>query len=145
MLPWDTKEHRDAGNIKDCQSSVTEHFGPKDPASKPIPYSDKALETAALEWLIETNQVSACYLLHEFIQIFYCSRFKHLEMLHLKKCLISHSEQTKASDYCCPSSQGHTSSRFKMFKQKMRLLRDHLNVCLFLTCLHRLKSSYVTH
>ena len=27
----------------------------------PIPYSDKAFETAALEWLIETNQVCTFY------------------------------------------------------------------------------------
>jgi hypothetical protein len=39
------------------QPSITEHFGPADQEARPIPYSDKALETAALEWLIETNQV----------------------------------------------------------------------------------------
>jgi hypothetical protein len=53
MLPEDTKKRKSV----EKQPSVTEHFGPKDPGAKPIPYSDKALETASLEWLIQTNQV----------------------------------------------------------------------------------------
>jgi hypothetical protein len=64
MLPLDAKQRKKVLTDKDSlerQSSVTEHFGLEDPASKPIPYSDKALETASLEWLIETDQVSLFY------------------------------------------------------------------------------------
>ena len=39
------------------QPSIVEHFDLEDRDARPIPYSDKAFETAALEWLIETNQV----------------------------------------------------------------------------------------
>ena len=53
MLPEDTKKRK----CLEKQSSVTEHFGPEDRKARPIPYSDKDLETAALEWVIETNQV----------------------------------------------------------------------------------------
>ena len=56
MLPEDTKKHKQVNK----QPSVTEHFGPKDHNAKPIPYSDKALEIASLEWVIQTNQVF-CY------------------------------------------------------------------------------------
>ena len=53
MLPDDAKKRK----IVDKQPSVTEHFGPEDRVARPIPYSDKALETASIEWLIQTNQV----------------------------------------------------------------------------------------
>jgi hypothetical protein len=57
MLPQDAKQRKRKLVEKDCQSSLKEHFGPEDPNTRPIPFSKKALETAALEWLIETNQV----------------------------------------------------------------------------------------
>ena len=57
MLPEDTKKHK----CVEKQPSVTEHFGPEDQDARPIPYSDKAFETAALKWLIETNQVCTFY------------------------------------------------------------------------------------
>ena len=44
------------------QPSIVEHFDLEDRDARPIPYSDKAFKTAALEWLIETNQV----LTHQF-------------------------------------------------------------------------------
>lgn len=53
MLPEDTKKRKNL----DKQPSVTEHFGPEDRDAKRIPYSDKSLETASLEWMIQTNQV----------------------------------------------------------------------------------------
>ena len=61
MLPVDAKQRKTDVIDLGRQSSVTEHFGPEDPASKPIPFSDKAFETAVLEWLVETNQVSMCH------------------------------------------------------------------------------------
>ncbi|KAH9079148.1 hypothetical protein EDB83DRAFT_2216402, partial [Lactarius deliciosus] len=52
MLPQDSKQRK----CVDKELSITEHFGPKDPSARLILFSNKALETAALEWLIETNQ-----------------------------------------------------------------------------------------
>lgn len=57
MLPEDTKKRKQI----EKQPSVTEHFGPEDRDAKPIPYSDKALEIASLEWVIQTNQVFHLY------------------------------------------------------------------------------------
>ena len=54
MLPEDMKKHK----CLEKQLLVTEHFGPEDWDVRPIRHSERALETAALEWLIETNQVS---------------------------------------------------------------------------------------
>ena len=53
MLPNDAKKHK----IVDKQPSVTKHFGPEDQVARPIPYSNKALKMASIEWLIQTNQV----------------------------------------------------------------------------------------
>jgi hypothetical protein len=36
---------------------VDEHFQPTTAEDKPIPYSDEIFKEAAIEWLIETNQV----------------------------------------------------------------------------------------
>ena len=57
MLPEDTKKCKRV----EKQPSVTEHFRPEDREARPILYSDKAFETATLEWLIETNQVCTFY------------------------------------------------------------------------------------
>lgn len=60
MLPEDSKKRKALALDKSRlsrQSSVTDHFGPEDTDAKPIPYSDSAFKTAAVEWLIETNQV----------------------------------------------------------------------------------------
>jgi hypothetical protein len=57
MLPKDAKKRKAPVPDKSRQSSVTDHFGLEDTDAKPIPYSDDTFKTAALEWLIETNQV----------------------------------------------------------------------------------------
>ena len=53
MLPEDTKKCK----ITEKQPSVTDHFAPESQDMRPVLYSDKALEVAALEWVISTNQV----------------------------------------------------------------------------------------
>ncbi|KAH9021356.1 hypothetical protein EDB85DRAFT_1847896, partial [Lactarius pseudohatsudake] len=54
MLPEDSKKCKHVE--KDRQSLVIDHFGPEDPTTKLIPFSEKALQTAALEWMIATDQ-----------------------------------------------------------------------------------------
>jgi len=56
MLPEDTKGRRDALQSLQ-QSAVDEHFKQVAPEDKPITYSDEVFKEAAIEWLIETNQV----------------------------------------------------------------------------------------
>ena len=55
MLPDDTKQRREASEVGQ-QTALTEHFKE---AEVTIPYSAKAFEDAAIEWLVHTNQV--CY------------------------------------------------------------------------------------
>ena len=57
MLPDDAKKRK----IVEKQPSVTKHFGPDERVARPTPYSEKALETASIEWLIQTNQVCHLY------------------------------------------------------------------------------------
>ena len=61
MLPEDTEVRRKA-RTKNLlkQTSVNEHFKPAEPVEKPQAYSNELFKEAAIEWLIETNQV--CYL-----------------------------------------------------------------------------------
>lgn len=59
MLPEDTKERRQALAEQTLrQSAVDDHFKPATPEDKPTPYSDELFKEAAIQWLIETNQVS---------------------------------------------------------------------------------------
>ena len=80
MLPEDAKQHKLLAFDKARLSLVTDHFSPED--ARPIPYSDSTFRAAAIESLIETNQV------RQFLQNItshfiltvtsHCSHFKHL-------------------------------------------------------------------
>ena len=58
MLPEDTKTCR-AQTLEENlrQTNVNDHFKPAPKEEKPEPYSDDLFKQAAIEWLIETNQV----------------------------------------------------------------------------------------
>lgn len=58
MLPDDTKARR-AARLEETlrQTEVDDHFTTQKPEDRPQPYSDKAFEEAAIQWLIETDQV----------------------------------------------------------------------------------------
>ncbi|KAH9007988.1 hypothetical protein EDB83DRAFT_2235997, partial [Lactarius deliciosus] len=110
MLPQDSKQRK----CVDKEPSITEHFGPEDPSARPIPFSNKALKTAALEWLIETNQL---------IQTFDNAAFK--------KMLDIASRAPRNTNIRLPSSRQSRPRIIKMFKQQLRSLHDHLNVFFF--------------
>ena len=59
MLPEDTKKRR-AVIVEESlrQSQVNEHFDKAKPEDKPKIYTDEIFKEAAIQWLIETNQVS---------------------------------------------------------------------------------------
>jgi hypothetical protein len=58
MLPKDAQERRKSladTNLR--QSAVDDHFKVARPEDKPGLYTDDLFQEAAIEWLIETNQV----------------------------------------------------------------------------------------
>jgi hypothetical protein len=63
MLPDDTKARR-AARLEETlrQTEVDDHFATRKPEDKPQPYSDKVFEEAAIQWLIETDQVFLLFL-----------------------------------------------------------------------------------
>ena len=58
MLPEDSKARRAALLESLRQTNVTEHFSEAKPEDKPSPYSDELFRRAAVQYLIETDQVS---------------------------------------------------------------------------------------
>ena len=58
MLPEDTRERRAALLESLRQTNVTEHFAETQPEERPAPYSDDLFKEAAIQWLIETDQVT---------------------------------------------------------------------------------------
>ncbi len=58
MLPEDTKKRRSAIVEETLrQSRVHEHFDKAKPEDKPKVYTDEIFNEAAIQWLIETDQV----------------------------------------------------------------------------------------
>ena len=61
MLPEDTKERRAAALERLRQTEVEDHFRTAQPSDKPpppSPYTDELFKKAAIQWLVETDQVS---------------------------------------------------------------------------------------
>ena len=61
MLPDDSaarKLNRASAASKLQQGQVDQHFETVKPEDKPIPYSDAFFREAAIQWLIQTDQVS---------------------------------------------------------------------------------------
>ena len=58
MLPSDAKEQKATDHATLLQTQVNNHFVGAQPEDKPSPYTDKLFKEAAIEWLIQTDQVS---------------------------------------------------------------------------------------
>ncbi|KAG6864146.1 hypothetical protein C0991_012142, partial [Blastosporella zonata] len=56
MLPEDSKARQEAVKATMTQSQVNTHFHKLDPSEWKILYLDEVFKTAAIEWLIQTNQ-----------------------------------------------------------------------------------------
>ncbi|KAH8984847.1 hypothetical protein EDB92DRAFT_1802910, partial [Lactarius akahatsu] len=126
MLLEDTRQRKEAAldrSLQTQQTVLSDHFDP--PGPEVIPYSDRAFEAAAIEWLVHTNQP---------IQTFKNPMFK--TMLDIA---------SRASKGITLPSPKKTRTRIiHMFKQKMYLLRDHLNVS-FVVSLVRAESLISAH
>ena len=58
MLPEDSKARRAQVLEENLQqTNVNDHFKPAPKEEKPEPFSDELFKQAAIDWLIETNQV----------------------------------------------------------------------------------------
>lgn len=86
MLPDDTKARRAAALDTLLQTQVDGHFKTATPEDlkKPEPYSDKLFRDAAIQWLVETDQVSYSFILfsNDFCFLM-CSQF-HSQSEHSK-------------------------------------------------------------
>jgi hypothetical protein len=56
MLPKDAKRRREQA-VADQQPSISGHLKPRAPNEHVVPYTDELFREAAIEWLIETDQV----------------------------------------------------------------------------------------
>ena len=84
MLPEDSKARRDAAAEKLKQSQVDDHFTVIPEEEKPMPYTDEFFKEAAIQWLIETDQVSFCFFYRKpfLIFLFFASQFKRSSTPH---------------------------------------------------------------
>lgn len=56
MIPEDASARRQEADTKE-QSQVDDHFVRINPEDRPVPFSDALFKDAAIQWLIETDQV----------------------------------------------------------------------------------------
>jgi hypothetical protein len=66
MLPCDAKERKAAEHVTTLQTQVNDHFAKAQPEDKPLPYTDELFKEAAIEWLIQTDQVSFCFAIQNY-------------------------------------------------------------------------------
>ena len=90
MLPKDSAARKEAeATTKLQQSRVDQHFEPMKPGDKPIPYSESAFREAALQWLVETDQVCDNNIYTYFLLLIRAnlnvSPFKPLSIRHSKR------------------------------------------------------------
>ena len=64
MLPEDTKARKAQIKVKLEQTLVNDHFTKAPTENKPEPYSDELFKDAAIQWLVETDQVH--------LRVFFC-------------------------------------------------------------------------
>lgn len=57
MLLKDSSARRAAERDTLKQTAVSDHFSVEKPEEKPIVYSDELFKEAAIQWLVETDQV----------------------------------------------------------------------------------------
>jgi hypothetical protein len=90
MLPEDSAarkldETSTASKLK--QGHVNEHFKTVKPEDRPVPYSDALFREAAIQWLIQTDQVTfkCLFLKLKLICNAHNSQFKHSNIPHTRK------------------------------------------------------------
>ena len=64
MLPKDARRRRD-GAVADEQTRLDSHLKEKPLKERVAPYSDKIFHSAAIEWLVSTDQVSVSCVVYD--------------------------------------------------------------------------------
>lgn len=112
MIPDDAKQRKEAEldkTLKAQQTILGDHFGLADEV---IPYSEKAFEALAIEWLVYTNQVLSflCYVSLSVLTVCCTSQSTHSSISASRRCLIWLPGQAAASHYPLPRKHAHASS-----------------------------------
>ena len=97
MLPHDREEQKKVKVAASAALTQTSLDGQFPPAPPTIRYSDSLLKEAAIDWLVNTNQVGIAVALVRFkLTCHLHSHFMHLRTRSLDKCSISYRRQHKA-------------------------------------------------
>ena len=130
MLLDDTRQHRETtldNNLQTQQTVLTDHF---DTAEVVVPYSDQAFQSATIKWLVHTNQVCGFFSFLSIADHLLLQPIQALNHATFKSMLDIASQVTKGVSLLTPKKT--RDCIIHMFKQKMYLLQDRLNVCILL-------------
>ena len=129
MLAEDAKARRAelASKTVQVQSNMGDHFSVSKPEDKPVPYSHELFKTAAIEWLIQTNQVffSSLLVILKVLRCFF-KPIQAFEHPSFQKMMAIAARATQGLQF--PSRKQTRNAIMKIFKDQMQALRDRLNV-----------------
>lgn len=133
MLPDDSAARKAAENdaaFKLQQKHVDQHFQTAKPSDKVIPYSDTLFQDAAVQWLIQTDQVSNkqinlqvftnLRLVLQPIQAFEHPAFRNMIQIA--------GRSTPSREVKIPNRQQTRANIISLFKEQMLKLKERLNV-----------------
>jgi trans-aconitate methyltransferase len=131
MLPEDTKSRKAQINEKLQQTQVNDHFAKAQPENKPEPYSDELFKEAALQWLVETDQV--CIALPFFADVQsdssytnYLQPIRAFEHPSFKTMIAIASRAARG--VAIPNRKQTRAQIIALFKKQMKALRKRLTV-----------------
>ena len=133
MLPEDSKACCDAVAEKLKQLQLNDHFTVIPEEEKPTPYTGEVFKEAAIQWLIETDQVLFCCSFKTHLWFFFFPKqpiqaFEHPTFKHMISVA---SRPTKGAKI--PNRKQSCDEIISTFKKQMMALKDHLNVSLCLS------------
>jgi hypothetical protein len=134
MLPKDTKRRKLEAKA-DGQTQLDSHLRERETKEHIVPYSDALFQEAAIEWLVETDQVSyvACSD-HGITSLLTCFLFQPLDALnHPAFKQMVHLAARATNGVKIPSRKQTRQVIIDTFKTNIRKLRQRLSVRLILS------------
>ncbi|KAF8803118.1 hypothetical protein BYT27DRAFT_7305410, partial [Phlegmacium glaucopus] len=133
MLPRDSKARRDAEREHLSQTLVEDHYTVQKPEDKPVLYSNELFKEAAIQWLVEMDQVLPHF---RSLYFFFLTYIAHDSLFNLiqafehptyQKMIQIAARATKQVQI--PNRKQTREAIIAKFKEQMKALRDRFNVC----------------
>ena len=130
MLPEDSaarklNEARAASKLQ--QGRVDQHFDIIKPEDRPVPYSDAGFREAAIQWLVQTDQVKRFYIL--LLELICCAHDSQFRPSNIPFQNMVQIASHATCEIKIPNRKQTRAEIILLFKEQMNRLKERLNVC----------------